>query len=333
MKNPNHYGTVTKLSGNRRRPFIIKEGNTGKQKIIGYAATREEGLILLAQYNNNAWDIEADKITLQQLYDLWLEKRAIKLGTSNQKLLKAAYKHCISLSDMQYKKIKSYHMQDCIDNCGLSYSMQSAIKNLFGHLDRFAMELDIISKCYSSLLTSAPIPETTKQIFTDEEVNRLWQNQNINYVDSILFLLYTGFRISEMFDLKIENIDIKNQTMIGGIKTEAGKNRIVPIHSKIFHIVQNRLKQSKSGYLFECNDKKLKSSCYRRSWANIMKILEMKHTPHECRHTFRSRLDSVGANKVCIDKIMGHKSEGTGERVYTHKSIEELKKNIELITN
>lgn len=333
MKNPNHYGTVTKLSGNRRRPFIIKEGNTGKQKIIGYAATREEGLILLAQYNNNAWDIEADKITLQQLYDLWLEKRAIKLGTSNQNLLKAAYKHCISLSDMQYKKIKSYHMQDCIDNCGLSYSMQSAIKNLFGHLDRFAMELDIISKCYSSLLTSAPIPETTKQIFTDEEVNRLWQNQNINYVDSILFLLYTGFRISEMFDLKIENIDIKNQTMIGGIKTEAGKNRIVPIHSKIFHIVQNRLKQSKSGYLFECNDKKLKSSCYRRSWANIMKILEMKHTPHECRHTFRSRLDSVGANKVCIDKIMGHKSEGTGERVYTHKSIEELKKNIELITN
>ena len=333
MKNPNHYGTVTKLSGNRRRPFIIKEGNTGKQKIIGYAATREEGLILLAQYNNNAWDIEADKITLQQLYNLWLEKRAIKLGTSNQNLLKAAYKHCISLSDMQYKKIKSYHMQDCIDNCGLSYSMQSAIKNLFGHLDRFAMELDIISKCYSSLLTSAPIPETTKQIFTDEEVNRLWQNQNINYVDSILFLLYTGFRISEMFDLKIENIDIKNQTMIGGIKTEAGKNRIVPIHSKIFHIVQNRLKQSKSGYLFECNDKKLKSSCYRRSWANIMKILEMKHTPHECRHTFRSRLDSVGANKVCIDKIMGHKSEGTGERVYTHKSIEEKKKNIELITN
>lgn len=56
-------------------------------------------------------------------------------------------------------------------------------------------------------------------------------------------------------------------------------------------------------------------------------------TPHECRHTFRSRLDSAGANKVCIDRIMGHKSKGTGERVYTHKNIEELKMNIELITN
>lgn len=40
-----------------------------------------------------------------------------------------------------------------------------------------------------------------------------------------------------------------------------------------------------------------------------------------------------GANKVCIDRIMGHKSKGTGERVYTHKNIEELKLNIELITN
>lgn len=65
----------------------------------------------------------------------------------------------------------------------------------------------------------------------------------------------------------------------------------------------------------------------------IMQQLQMQHTPHECRHTFRSRLDSAGANKVCIDRIMGHKSKGTGERVYTHKNIEELKMNIELITN
>lgn len=64
-----------------------------------------------------------------------------------------------------------------------------------------------------------------------------------------------------------------------------------------------------------------------------MDKLEMQHTPHECRHTFRSRLDSAGANKVCIDRIMGHKSKGTGERVYTHKNIDELKLNIELITN
>ena len=65
-------------------------------------------------------------------------------------------------------------MQDTIDSCGCGYSTQGAIKNLWGHLDRFAMELDIVGKCCSDLLTSDPIPETTKEIFTDEEIALLW---------------------------------------------------------------------------------------------------------------------------------------------------------------
>lgn len=333
MKNPNGYGTVTKLSGNRRKPWIVKEGISGRQKPIGYTATKEEGMILLAQYNNDPWDIEADKITLQELFDLWEEKRAVKLGTSNRSSLKSAYKHCSKLGKVKYKQIKSYQMQDCIDSCGCGYSTQGAIKNLWGHLDRFALELDIISKRCSDLLTSDPIPETTKEIFTDEEVSRLWENQNFPWVDSVLFFLYTGFRISEMIDLRTETVNLQEWTLTGGTKTAAGKNRLIPIHSKIQSIVQKRFEQSKSGYLFEYNGKKLNQTQYREFWAAVMEALKMDHTPHECRHTFRSRLDSAGANKVCIDRLMGHKSKGTGERVYTHKNIEELRLNIELITN
>lgn len=333
MKNPNRFGTVTKLSGNRRKPWIIKEGLSGKQKPIGYAATREEALIMLAEYNKNPWDIKTEKITLEELYQLWLEKRAAKLSKSTVNCLKSSYNYCSALSGLQYSQIKSYQMQDTIDSCGRGYSTQGSIKSLWGHLDRFALELDIITKRCSELLTSAPIPETKKTIFTDEEVNRLWENKNYPWVDSVLFFLYTGFRISEMISMKIENVDLKEMIMIGGVKTEAGKNRVVPIHSKILNIVQSRFEQSKDGYLFEENGKKLMMKPYREHWTNIMITLNMNHTPHECRHTFRSRLDSVGANKVCIDRIMGHKSKGTGERIYTHKNIEELKMNIELITN
>lgn len=333
MKLPNRYGTVTKLSGNRRKPWVVKEGLSGKQKPIGYTSTREEGLIMLAEYNKTPWDIDANKTTLGELYALWLQKRAVKLGKSNLAGLKSAYKHCKKFEKNKYNQIKSYQMQDCIDSCGCGYSTQAVIKNLWGHLDRFAMELDIIQKCYSDLLVSESIPETTKEVFTDKEVSRLWDNKNLEWVDSVLFFLYTGFRISEMIDLPIANVDLESQTMTGGTKTAAGKNRIVPIHSKIQHIVQRRVGQSKSGYLFEYNGRKLSQSQYRVLWAEIMKKLEMRHTPHECRHTFRSRLDSAGANKVCIDRIMGHKPTGTGERVYTHKNIEELRMNIELITS
>ena len=332
-RNPNHFGTVTKLSGNRRRPWIIKEGLSGQQKIIGYAETKESALTLLVSFNQNPWDVDTNGITLQDLFDLWLEKRAIKLGKSNLSSLKAAYKHCLKFASLRYREIKSYQMQDCIDSCGRGYSTQGAIKNLWAHLDRFAMELDVIQKRYSDLLTSDPIPETTKTIFTDKEVALLWENQHFPGVDSVLFLLYTGFRISEMLGLKTANIDLQAQTMMGGVKTDAGKNRIVPIHSKIYEIVEHRLRKSRQGYLFEYEGQKFKDRDYRNVWGNVMQSLSMEHTPHECRHTFRSWLDSAGANKVCIDRLMGHKSQDTGERVYTHKNIEELRMNIELITN
>ncbi len=340
MKNPNGYGSVVKLSGNRRKPFAVRKTIGFNEKghpiylNIGYAPTKEAGLIMLAEYNKSPWDIETDKITFEELFNLWKEKRLPRLGKSNQRALCSAYKHCEKLKKMHYNGIKAYHMQDCIDSCGRGYSTQGAIKNLFGHLDRFAMELDIILRCYSELLKSDPIPETKKRIFTDEEIRRVWDNQNLPYADSVLFFLYTGFRISEVLNVKISDVDIRGNipTITGGVKTKAGKNRIVPIHSKIVPIVEERLKQNRCGYLFEFEGSKFTIYRYRNIWDDIMRKLGMHHNPHECRHTFRSCLDSAHANKVCIDRIMGHKSKDVGERVYTHKNIEELKMNIELIT-
>ena len=339
MRNPNGYGTVVKLSGNRLNPWAVRKTNGFNEKghpiyiNIGYAATQEERLIMLAEYNKSPWDIETDKITLEELYKLWLEKRSVKLGKSNLNCMKAAYKHCSKYYKIRYKQLKSYQMQDCIDSCGFGHSTQANIKTLFWHLDRFAMELDIVSKCLSDLLTTDPVPETNKVIFSEEEIKRVWDNQQLPFADAVAFFLYTGFRISEFIEIKVSNIDMVEGTIKGGVKTAAGKNRLVPIHSKIMNIVQNRMKQSKSGYLFEYGGKKFTMTRCRECWDTVMQQLEMEHTPHETRHTFRSRLDSAGANKVCIDRIMGHKSTETGERIYTHKTISELKKNIELITS
>jgi integrase len=336
MKNPNGYGSVVKLSGNRRRPYAIRKTVGWNEKghpiynTIGYCETREAGLIILAEYNRNPYDINAAKITLKELFEKWSEKKLPKLSKSLQWSLKSAYKHCKKIEGVKYKEIRSFHMQDCIDNCGRGYSTQWAIKNLFGHLDKFALELDIINKSYSQLITAAPIPDTSKQPFTDDEINRLWEIQDQEWVDSVLFLLYTGFRISEMLGIENDNVDLEAGTIKGGVKTKAGKDRIVPIHSKIFEIVKKR-KEQENKYLFGFEGKQILSSQYYIFWNTIMKQLGLEHTPHECRHTFRSKLDSAGANKVCIDLMMGHKSKEVGERIYTHKTIQELKDAIELI--
>lgn len=57
----------------------------------------------------------------------------------------------------------------------------------------------------------------------------------------------------------------------------------------------------------------------------------MEHTPHDCRHTFASMLDSRGANKVAIKIMIGHSIQDITDRIYTHKDVEELRENIELI--
>lgn len=336
MKNPNGYGTVVKLSGNRRRPFAVRKTIGWNEKghpiylPIGYTETREEGNILLAQYNNDPWDVDKVKITFLELFELWKEKRMPKLGDSNQRSLCSASKHCSKIYNMRYREIKAYHMQDCIDNCGKGYSTQGAIKNLFGHLDRFAMELDVVTKCYSELLTSDPIPETTRERFSDEEIELLWEHKNEPWVDSILVFIYSGFRISELLGLKTANTDMEKGTFQGGVKSAAGKNRIVPIHSLIVEMVERRVNEGNE-YLFSYNGKRCSTTQYYSIWNEILERLGIDKTPHECRHTFESLLDSAGANRKCIDLMMGHKSKGTGQRFYTHKTLQELKDAIELI--
>jgi len=338
MRNPNGYGTVVKLSGNRRNPYAARKTqgwNDSGHPIymtIGYYPTREEGMIALAEFNKAPYDVNAQKTTFEDLYDLWLDKKAYKLGVSSQSSLKSAYTHCKAIHQMKYKDIRAFHMQEVIDRCPRGYATQGAIKNLFGHLDRFSLELDITTRSYSDLVTSAPIPETSKQPFTPDEIARLWAVRSEPWIDTVLIFIYSGFRISELLSLRTENINLQDWTMQGGVKTKAGKDRIVPIHSKIMDIIKRRYDEGNE-YLLSHNQKKVRLALYYSFWNAAMELINAEHTPHECRHTFRSLLDSAGANKKCIDLLMGHKSKDVGERIYTHKTLQELREAIELISH
>lgn len=216
---------------------MYDETGNAKQTPVGYAETEEQALVLLAQYNNNPWNIDRNKVTLVELYNRCLNMKFPKLSSALQSSLKAAFKHCSKYYGMKYRSIRVYQIQDCIDNCGCRYSTQNAIKNLWGHLDRFAFECDIIDKMYSSLTTAPPISETTRTPFTEEQITTLWKIQDKDWINTVLIYLYTGFRLNELLGMKTEQVNIKNWYFQGGIKSAAGKDRIVPIHEKIKPLV------------------------------------------------------------------------------------------------
>lgn len=335
-RNPNGYGCVTKLKGNRSRPYVIKvtqydeEGNA-KQVPVDYAETEEKGNIILAKYNDNPWNIDRKKVTLVELYNRWEKIKLPKLGTSLQTNLKSAFKHCKKYYGMKYRQLRLSHMQDCIDNCGKGYSTQGHIKNLWGHLDRFAYEYDIIDKMYSPLTESAPTAETTREPFTDEQVDALWAIKDEPWVDSVLIYMYTGFRLNELLGMKVEHINLDEEYFRHGSKTASGKDRIVPIHPRIMPFVKKRISEGNE-YLFSDEGKKVYQVKYYKFWDEIMiKINTEGKTPHECRHTFRTWLDNVNGNRKCIDLLMGHKSSDIGNRTYNHKTLKQLRDTILLL--
>ena len=334
-RNPNGYGCVTKLSGKRSRPYCVKvtvydrEGNA-KQTPVAYAETEEQANILLAQYNNNPWNIQREKVTLSVLFQRWSEIKLPKLGKSNQASLKSAYKHLSKYYGLKYRSIRAYQMQETIDNCGLSYSTQGTIKALWGHLDKFAFELDIIDKMYSQLLTSDPIPETSREPFTPDQVDALWKIKDEPYVDSVLVYIYTGYRLTELLGMKSNQVNTDEWYFQGGIKTAAGKCRIIPIHEKIKQFVQKWL-DNNTTYLLTYEGKKFSKSNYYKYWNEVMEKIGADKTPHEARHTFETMLDNAKANKKCIDMLMGHKSKDVGNRVYNHKTIQQLRETINLL--
>lgn len=322
---PNGYGSVVHLSGNRRRPFWARitagYNDKGQQiyKTIGYFATREEALYELAKFNNSPYDLDKANLTFEGLFKLWSDTILPRLGKSLQGAHKASYGHCEALYGLKYKSIRAYQFQRVIDDCERSYATKSNIRNLFSALDAFAYDNDIIIKLYSANLTVPEAAPKKGSLFTPEEIARLDD-------DVAVFLLYTGMRISEALNVECSNIDLEENTILCGMKTAAGKDRVVPIHPKIRPLIE---KHMGGKYLFsEQNYKRYLDS----TWGPMMKRLGMEHHTHDCRKTFRSALDKAGANKVCIDRIMGHKSREVGERVYTIKTLDELRETIALLS-
>lgn len=339
MKNPNGYGSVYKLSGKRRKPFIAQKtvgwDENGKQiyQVIGYYEKRADALKALAEFNENPYNVQVSKVTFKDVFELWKTRKYEGIGKSAINGYNAAFEACIPLHDMKFVEIKTVSMQDVILNCDKGYGTLRKIKVLFNQLFKYAMENDIVTKDYSDFVDIGKnTTENTRVPFSKAEIDKLFALEpHIEFVDTILIMIYSGLRIGELLILKCADIDIDRKIIKGGIKTEAGKDRIIPIHPRIFPFIEKRLNQNNKYLVTNNNKKMLYDNYYRDHWIHIMEQLEMNHKPHDCRHTFATLMSNADANKTAIKKIIGHSSYVTTEKIYTHKDIDELRKAVEMI--
>ena len=340
MRLPNGYGSIIKNKGNRRKPYQVRItrgwDDNGKQlySTLGWFEKREEAIIALAEYNSSPYDIEANKETFTDVFEKWKLEHYTKVSDNAIVNYNLAYKYCKSIHKMRFKDIRLTHLQAIIDNCGKGYPTRKIIKALMNQLFSFAIKNDIVEKKYSQFVDVGQNEgKVNRKPFTKEEIKKLFDNvDKLEWTDTVLIMIFSGLRVGELLDLKTENIHLEERYMVGGLKTKAGINRIIPINKKIEPFIRKYYNPENEYLITNFKGNKMQYSNYRREkFDNVMEKLKMKHNPHECRHTFASLMDSAGANKLCLKRIIGHSSQDITEDVYTHKTIEELIETIDLI--
>lgn len=351
MKLPNGYGTVKKMSGKRRRPYVVKktvgwhydevkDKMIQDQMTIGYAATRAEGLQMLAEYNNNPFDLKASKVTFQEVYERWSKEKYPTISHSNVKGYEASYKVCGSLNNKVFRDMKLVDLQTVVDTCGKNYPTLKKLKSLFSQLYEYAMKNDICSKDYSEFVDIVKYKDKNPDKrdhnkFTKEEIERLWTLAEDPHYQIVLMLIYNGCRISEFLDLKKEDVHLDEQYFdVIASKTENGLRK-VPIADKLLPFYKAWFDGSECEYLLHTPDQKHFDyrNYYDSYFTPLMEQLGFDHKPHDTRHTCISKLTEAHVDQTMIKMIVGHSGAMTlTERVYTHLDIETLVEAINKIT-
>ena len=326
MRNPNSYGSIVRLPGTRRKQYAVRitvgwEGKKQIRKYLSYHETKKDAIIALAEYNKNPYDLDNKKITFEEIWEMWKKDNWDKGAEATQKAWIAGYNHCEPLYKRAVRDIKLAHLEDILRDKGRS--TQAHIKTVYSKVFKHALKHELIDKDPSSLIELKRAEEAEKVPFTLEEIQDLWKRAETDeFSELILILLYTGLRITELLTIRQE--DVFEDHMIGGVKTKAGKNRIIPLHSKIRPFIKKRL----DGNEFLVHNEEGKPLTYAMVHKPFLKRVQ-GHTIHETRHTFISRMHTLGVNEITIKLIVGHSQKDVTSKVYIHKMKEELTAAVE----
>lgn len=367
---PNGFGQITEIKNrNLRKPFramvTVAKNEYGRPickplKPQSFFETYNDAYAALVEYNKNPYELKAS-ITVEELFEKWSDEYFGTLSAdSSVRNIRSAWKYCSVVYDMKVSELRARHIKGCMNDgyitlkTGKRYAtpnMKARIKSMFNGMLDYALEYEIVDKNYARTFNiSDDISKEVNKVqnvhipFTDEEISRLWRHVNdTEFVDVILIQCYSGWRPTELGKIRVEDVDINAWTFVGGGKTEAGTNRLVPIHSKIRPLVKARYDEAtsiKSEYLVNCTDSyaRLKNLSltyikYKERFDRAIKKLEMNeyHRPHDPRKHFVTKAKKYNVDEYAIKYIIGHTINDLTERVYTDRTIEWLRTEIEKI--
>lgn len=364
VKRPNGAGTVYKLSGTRSKPWAA----CLRKKIIGCFATKPEAMRELEKVLATGGISDKYSATLREVYEDWCKVYITnKTSKKSREEKEIAWKRLSVLGDRKMRELKTSDYQAVIISAmtmeqrrkdgtqrapkPLSAAGKMHIKKLCSQLCQHAMKDDIIDKNYAAFLTMPEGDSVDKRPFTEKQLDILWENKFDRTVQIILTLIYTGLRINELFSISLEDAHLDDNYMIGGLKTEAGKDRYIPLCKKVLPFVRGFFKESKdigSKYLISnlsgnmMDDGNFRERDFYPTLERLKIIgsalrdenghlIPREITPHSTRYTFFNLARSVGSNKDLLALVMGHEDPAQSVEMYGKVTEEDKRQILDMV--
>lgn len=336
MKRANGTGSIVKRNDTKRRnPYCVYldggKDDFGKRirTFLGSYPTHRQAQDALEQYRQGTLIKPSNNVPLKEVWEIYKEDKKALTGSINANYL-STWKLYIAprLGNEPVSNIKTMHMQACINACK-SPATQGFIRSIFTGLFSYAVANDLAIKDYSAALkTERPQKSTLHKPFATAEMRWLWNNADKDIIKIFLIQTYTGTRKNELAEILMENVNLKEQYMIGGLKTAAGKNRIIPIADCILPLVRHFYSISRfAGYKYLIMPNKQRGIVKYGEIIHLAYLYQKyfpAHSSHDARHTFITMCSNYGQPESVVKKIVGHVGSDTTASVYTHKSTQQL---------
>ena len=248
-------------------------------------------------------------------------------------------KECLSYKDISYEDITGYLI--FLNNKKLSVSTISRKLSSLRSFYRYLFNSDIIKNNPMKFVSSPKKEKKLPRYLSLDEVKEIFEVPNINVPLGqrdrlILEILYsTGIRVSELVNLKMDDIDLDGKEI--RVLGKGNKERIVYFNDVCLKYVNLYISNGRSEILSNNNmtsnyliinghGKNITTRGIEKLLDNILRKTKLKKkvSPHMLRHSFATHLLNEGCDILTVKELLGHESlEST--QIYTHISNERLK--------
>lgn len=301
----------------------------------GGFATKKEAYNYIPTLRDQIYGAPPPKdITFFELYHKWLPEHRGKVKASTMNCYIAAWKYYEKLYAYKLSTIKTPILQDCINQCPRGKRTKENMRALATQLYKYALANDIVKKnCADYLTVDGGETAPPREAFTSNDLKTMWKAADEDPGDDIglaLILCYTGMRLGELLALRGSSYHVEEGVhyFIGGSKTEAGRNRVIPIPPRIIPILEHWGAGVKvNEILITVNGRQMRQKDFREKhyYPALARLGLKKLVPHCCRHTYATLLKKVDVSDADKMKAIGH-SEQSMLLHYTHSDLSGVKK-------